>query len=140
MLTKNQKIKSDFTFILNEIKEICQKRNYDSALIRCNLLLTELNSQEDDVDLIEFESMKNNIITIIDELRFVIKTETRFILFPLPDIKREAYEIGKKYMPNFLEWLKSDENYTPEKVIGILDEEIYKLDEIKDNISKMNFG
>lgn len=139
MLSKNQKIKSDFIFILNEIKEICQKRNYDSALIKSNLLLTELNSQDDDIDQTEFESMKNNIITIIDEVRFVIKTETRFILFPLPDIKREAYEIGKKYMPNFLEWLKNDETFTAEKIIGILDEEIYRLDEAKENISKMNY-
>ncbi len=139
MLTKNQKIKSDFIFVLNEIKQICQNRNYDDAIIRCNLLLSEMENQNGAIDQNEFELMKNNIITLIDDLRFVIKAETRFILFPLPDIKREAYEIGKKYMPNFLEWLNSDESYTPEKVIGILDEESYRLDEAKENILKMNY-
>lgn len=139
MLNKNQKYKSDFIFILKEILQICQIRNYNAALIKSNLLLSALDKWDDYITLDEFESMKNNIITIIDELRFVIKAETRFILFPLPDIKKEAYEIGKKYMPNFLEWLNSEENLTPDKIIGILDEEIYRLDEAKENILKIIF-
>lgn len=139
MLTKAQKFKSDFTFTIKQLKQMCLKRNYDAAIIKCNLLLAAIENPDLEMDQNEFELMKNNIITLIDELRFVINTEIRFILFPLPDIKKEAYEIGKKYMPNFFDWVKSDEELTPEKLIGILDEEIFRLDEAKQNISRMDF-
>ncbi len=139
MADKYQKLKTIFFFVLNEIKQISLNRNFENAIIKSNLLSLEIENWTDDIDLDKFESMKNNIINLIDDLRFVIKTEMRFILFPLPDIKKETYEIGKKYMPNFLEWLNLDESYTPEKIMGIIEEEIYELDEAKEDLLEITF-
>ena len=139
MLKKFQKIKYDFLFVLKEIRQISLNRIFENAIIKSNLLTLEIENWSDDITTDEIESMKNKIITLIDDLRFVIKTEMRFILFPLPDIKKETYEIGKKYMPNFLEWLNLDESYTPEKIMGILEEEIYELDEAKEDILEITF-
>ncbi|HMN49769.1 MAG TPA: hypothetical protein PKD67_11565 [Ignavibacteriaceae bacterium] len=139
MADKYQKIKNDFLFVLNEIKQISLNRNFENAIIKSNLLSLEIENWTNDTNADELESMKNSIINLIDDLRFVIKTEMRFILFPLPDIKKETYEIGKKYMPNFLEWLNLDESYTPEKIMGILEEEMYELDEAKEDLLEITF-
>lgn len=139
MSDKYQTIKNDFTFVLNEIKKISLNKNFENAIIKSNFLALEIENWTDDITADELESMKNSLINLIDELRFIIKTEMRFILFPLPDIKKETYEIGKKYMPNFLEWIHLNENYSPEKIMGILEEEIYELDEAKEDLLEITF-
>ena len=88
MLKKFQKIKYDFLFVLKEIRQISLNRIFENAIIKSNLLTLEIENWSDDITTAEIESMKNKIITLIDDLRFVIKTEMRFILFPLPDIKK----------------------------------------------------
>lgn len=139
MSDKYQKIKQDFLFALKEIKKISLNKNFENAIIKSNQLSLEIESWTNNTNADKFELIKNNIINLIDELRYVIKIEMRFILFPLPDIKKETYEIGKKYMPNFLEWIQLVEDYSPEKIMGILEEQIYELDELMDYISKINF-
>jgi hypothetical protein len=134
MKIDDKKIES-LKFILNGIREICLKRSYTKNVEKCGLLLLEIEETENLTDE-KYSELKNEIINLIDELKFIIQTETRFILFPLPDIKREAYEIGKKYMENFLEWINPEDNYTPEKLIGILEKESFRLDEFKEIIAK----
>ncbi len=131
MIRITDRDKMDIEFAVKVIKEICGKRNYEEAEIKCNLLLCELEIINEVVSVEEFSELKNSIIDLIDGLKFVIQTEIRFVLFPLPDIKKEAYEIGKKYMKNFLEWIKPEDEYTPEQLMGILEEEIYRLDETR---------
>lgn len=130
--------KSDLDFIINELKKICIKRNYNEAVIKCNLFLYELSNEDEIFPYEDFKNFKNSTITLIDELRFTIKTEIRYVLFPLPDIKKDAYEIGKKYMKNFLQWIKPDSNYTVGEIMKILEDELYKLDEIEKIVFKIN--
>jgi hypothetical protein len=56
----------------------------------------------------------------------------------LPDIKKEAYEMGKKYMSNFLEWVSPED--TPEKIIGILENESFNLEEMKRILLKLKLN
>jgi len=135
---KDQNI-NNISFVLNEIKKICIKRDYEEAIIKCNLWLMELESLNIKITNEEFEKLKNKTINLIDDLGFTIRAEIRYILFPLPDIKKEAYEIGKKYMKNFLEWIKQEDNYTPERLMGILEDEIYRLEEARNNLIEIYY-
>lgn len=139
MPDKIQKYKNDFLFVLNEIKQIALNRNFENIVIKANMCSLEVEDWTINYTSDEIESMKNNLINLIDDLLLIIKTEMRFILFPLPDIKKEAYDIGKKYMSNFLEWLQSVDNYTPEKIMSILEEEIYQLNLARENLLKITF-
>jgi hypothetical protein len=131
--------KSDLEFAVNTIKGICIKRNNEEAVIRCNLIILEIQNLEAEGFQDEVQNLKPIIINLIDELKFIIQTEIRFVLFPLPDIKKEAYELGKKYMKNFLEWIKEGDDITPEKLLGILEEEIYRLEEANNIVDKNHF-
>jgi len=115
------------------------ERDYEEAIIKCNLWLMELESLNIKITNEEFEKLKNKTINLIDDLGFTIRAEIRYILFPLPDIKKEAYEIGKKYMKNFLEWIKQEDNYTPERLMGILEDEIYRLEEARNNLIEIYY-
>ncbi|HED07802.1 MAG TPA: hypothetical protein ENI57_06790 [Ignavibacteria bacterium] len=130
--------KGDLDFIINELKNICIKRNYNDAVIKCNLFLYELSDENEISSVEDFKKFKNSTITLIDELRFTIKTEIRYVLFPIPDIKQDAFEMGKKYMKNFLQWVKPDSNYTEAEVMKILEDELYRLDEIERIVFKIN--
>lgn len=122
--------------MLKQIKEISAKRNYEDALIKCELILnTVRNLNRKNIEN-EIAGIKEDIVNQIDNLKIIIGIERRFVLFPLADIKKEAYEIGKKYMTNFIEWVKAKDNLTPEKLIGILEDDIYRLDEMKEIITK----
>ncbi|MCX8106462.1 MAG: hypothetical protein N3D80_11390 [Ignavibacterium album] len=126
-----EKYKTDFILILLLIKKFAILRNHNEALIKCNILIYEIENLKNNLSADELDSLRNRIINLIDEMRYVIQAEMRFILFPLADIKKEAYEIGKSYMPNFLEWINSNDSYTPEKLVGILENQIYELEEVK---------
>lgn len=139
MPDKIQKYKNDFIFVLNEIKQIALNRNFETVVIKANMFFLEVENWTIRSTPDEMELMKNNLINLIDDLLLVIKTEMRFILFPLPDIKKETYDIGKKFMSNFLEWLHSVDNYTPEKIMSILEEEIYQLNLARENLLKITF-
>lgn len=137
-MRENEKIIDSLKFTVNEIKKICYNRNFTQAIEKCDTLLFDIEILNDDFATEKFSEIKYDIINLIDDLRFIIQTEKRFILFPLPDIKKEAYEIGKKYMNNFMEWVLPD--YTPEKLMEILEEESYKLNEVKENLLKTDSG
>jgi predicted hydrocarbon binding protein len=128
MIAMNDRTKDSLIFVVSEIKKICLKRSYAEAAVKCSLLLFDIERMNN-IASKKFSEIETEIINLIDELKFIIQTEIRFVLFPLPDIKKEAYEIGKKYMKNFLEWVKPEDS--PEKLIGILEDENYKLEEIK---------
>jgi hypothetical protein len=134
MLVMNDRTKDSLIFVVNEIKKICSKRSYAEAAVKCSLLLFDIEGMNNIVGK-KFSEIETEIINLIDELKFIIQTEIRYVLFPLPDIKKEAYEIGKNYMKNFLEWVKPEDS--PEKLMGILEDEIYRLEEMKEILEKI---
>lgn len=122
-------------FVINEVKKICQSKNFKEGLSVCNSLdyfITNMKQGQD--------SSLDRVILIVnvmmDELNFLIDIEKRYILFPLPDIKKEAYEIGKRYTKNFIEWVKPDDS--PEKLMEILEEEIHKLAEMRKILKELS--
>jgi hypothetical protein len=137
LLNISEQKKKSIKFVVNVIKNICLKRNFEEAVIKCNLFLYQIEDSNDEILSEELSDLKIKIIDLIDELKFTIHTEIRFVLFPLPDIKKAAYEMGKIYMKNFLEWIKPEDNYTPEHLMGILEDELYRLDDMKEILEKI---
>ena len=137
-----KKIKS-LVFTINELKKISERRNYSKVTEECNSVLNEIEKLNGNLTDKIFSETEHKFFSVIDNLKFIVEIEKRFILFPLPDIKKEAYEIGKKYMENFLEWMnleRTDENlihYSPEKLMGILDDDSYRLEEMQELLEKI---
>ncbi len=128
------KIKKTYEFVINIIEKISDKRENKLLLNRCKSMKLYLSSLEE----ADFGKFRSDLYNLIDELKFIIQAEIRFFLFPLPDIKQETYELGKKYMNNFLEWIKPEDNYSVEKILGILNDELQLLDEAKNELDKLS--
>lgn len=124
-------------FVVNRINEICQKKNFADGSFMCSLILFQLKQLDCNSPEKHLSEIIDSIYNLIDDLKLLIQTEIRYVLFPLPDIKKEAYEMGKKFMKNFLEWIKPEGNYTPEKLMGILEDEAYTLEELKKLMDKI---
>ena len=63
-----------------------------------------------------------------------------YVLFPLPDIKKETYETGKNYMKIYFGWLRQDDIYTAEQLMKIFEDEHYWLDEAIELLEKLTSG
>lgn len=131
-------IKRDIKFVIELVRKIADKRNYEELIIKCSLLFIQINEITGN-DLEEhLTNVEMQVMDLIDELKLVVEIERRFVLFPLPDIKKEAYELGKEYVHNFLNWVTEENNFSQEKLIGILEDDLYTLDEAKGIISRVN--
>ncbi len=119
-------IKKTFEFVIKLIEKISVKRENAQLTEQCELMRREIHLLQDAAELSEF---RINLLNLIDDVKFIIQTEKRYFLFPLPDIKQEAYELGKKYMNNFLEWIKPGDNLSVEDIMKVLEEELYLLNE-----------
>ncbi len=128
--------KSDFRFVLGVIGEISESRKNFEMIVRCNIIESKIEDlgslNEQDVS-----NIKTDIINIMDELRFIIDTEKRYILFPIPDIKEQAYELGEHYMKNFFDWITQEDNYSKEDILKILEDELYKMQEVKEILPRI---
>ncbi|MFZ5947592.1 MAG: hypothetical protein ACOYU5_06440 [Stygiobacter sp.] len=81
-----------------------------------------------------------DLFQMIDELKFIIQAEIRFFLFPLPNIKKETFELCKKYMDNFLKWYKPEKEIAVEDILKFLNDEIYLLEEAKNILNKLRIN
>jgi hypothetical protein len=68
---------------------------------------------------------------IVDELMTLTNFEIREVLFPLPEIKRTTREFGTRWSSNYFEWLSADEHYSPERLLGLLEEDLHQLEVAK---------
>lgn len=131
MIKISDKKKKDIEFVINTLKNICSKRNYEKAIIKCNLYLYVIDNLSVNLSNEEFSELKTDIINPIDNLIYIIKMELRYFLFPFLEIKKDTYEIGKQHTNNFLEWYKQGNNYSIEEVMKILNDDLYLLEELK---------
>jgi len=136
MIENNLKILETFRFVLKLLKRISEKREYKLFINTCVTMTDELDTFSNKS---EYLKMRGNLFRMIDELKFIIQAEIRFFLFPLPDIKQETYEMGKKYMSNFLEWFRTEEMVSPEEILKLLNDELYLINEAKKILEKIKF-
>jgi hypothetical protein len=125
----DNKDKNSLKFVVMELRKICHRKNFAEGILLSELLIYELDNIKNNNSAEHIDKIVARIYNLIDDLKFLIEIETRYVLFPLPEIKKEAFEMGKKYMNNFLQWIQPE--YTPEKLMGILEDESYRLQEAK---------
>lgn len=121
-------IKQTFEFVIKVLETISDKRKSKLLTDKCVSMKESLDSISGKETIHE---LRSELYHQIDQLKFIVQAEIRFFLFPIPEIKQETYELGKKYMNNFLEWFNSEVNITVEEILKLLDEEIYLLEEAK---------
>lgn len=73
---------------------------------------------------------------IADDLALLTNLEIREVLFPLPEIKRHTREFGESVSSNYFSWLSESGQYTPERLMGILEGDLQKLEIAKELLSK----
>lgn len=128
-------IKQTFEFVIKVLETISEKRKNNLLTDRCISMKEFLDSITGKEDILE---LRSELYHQIDQLKFIVQAEIRFFLFPIPEIKQETYEVGKKYMNNFLEWFNSEDKITVEEILKLLDEEIYLLEEAKVFLDQVN--
>ncbi len=137
MIDNLKKIKERLNVVIKIITEVADKRKDMEAILQLSLLNFEIGFWSE-VSLIKYlPEIKERLINLIDEIKYTVNAEERFVLFPLPDIKSETYEMGKNYMRNFFEWLKPEDNLTPEQLMKIFEDELHRLDEAKEILEKL---
>ena len=133
----NNKNMGTLKFIVSRIKILCLKRSFSDGAVMCSFMLYDLEKFNSKSEAKQVNELINSIHNLIDDIKFLIQTEIRYVLFPLQDIKKEAYEIGKSYMKNFFEWAEKENSYTPEQLMKILNDDEYKLKEMKEILMKI---
>ena len=137
MIDNLKKIKERLNAVIKIITEVADKRKDTEAILQLSLLNCEIDLWSEESLLKHLPEIKERLLNLIDEIKYTINAEERFVLFPLPDIKKETYEMGKNYMRNFFEWLKPEDNYSPEQLMKIFEDELHRLDEAKEILEKL---
>ena len=132
-----KKIKERLNAVIKIITEVADKRKDTEAILQLSLLNYEIGYWSEESLLKNLAEIKDSLLNLVDDIKFTINAEERYVLFPLPDIKKETYEMGKNYMRNFFEWLKPEDNLTPEQLMKIFEDELYRLDEAKELLEKL---
>lgn len=119
---------------------VADKRKDFDIILQLNLIKMEIDfvSAESFVKLLK--ETKERLLNLIDEIKFTIDAEERYVLFPIPDIKKETYEMGKNYIRNFFSWLRPEDNLTPEQLMKIFEDELFRLDEAKNILEKIKLS
>ena len=130
-------IKDKLNVAINIITEVADKRKDTDAILQLSLINFEVGLRFEESLIKHLLEIKERLLNLIDEIKYTINAEERYVLFPLTDIKKETYEMGKNYMKNFFEWLKPEDNFTPEQLMKIFADELYRLDEAKEILEKL---
>lgn len=77
------------------------------------------------------DEIRFKALWLVDELMMLTNLEIREVLFPLPEIKRSTREFGTRVSSNYFAWLADDEQYTPERLMGILEDDLHMLEVAK---------
>ena len=122
-------------FAVKILADIAQRRRDENAVAECvrleqtmELLWSFSNDIENEEQFLRaLEKVRLQAYEIADEMHMVTNLEIREVLFPLPDIKKEAREFGMKFFTGYFRWLDENESYTPEKLMSILESDLRKL-------------
>jgi hypothetical protein len=86
MIITDNKIISSLVFVVNEVKNICIKKNFSEGAILCSLILFDISNYPEKItrDYPNYRKHIHEIIdriyNLIDDLKFLIDIETRYIL------------------------------------------------------------
>ena len=91
-------------------------------------------SQRVNIELLK--TLYSEGISLADSLIIRTLIEIREILFPLPEIKRDARKFGNEFFSDYFQWKDPDIVYSPESLMGILENDLNLLNMARDILCK----
>ena len=73
---------------------------------------------------------------IASDLLAAGKFEMREVLLPFIEVKRPTHEFGLEIFPDYFRWSSPEKEYTPELLVGILEEQTRKLSVALEHLQK----
>jgi len=113
MRAKDFKQASDEMLVaLEQIRTVASHRQNRNALWKIQRLYEKMmmydnvskHPANDAVQRQFIRTTANKALELVDQIKLPIKLEIREVLFPLPDIKRAAHELGTQLYPDYLQW------------------------------------
>jgi len=75
-------------------------------------------------------------LSLVDSLAARTMIEIREVLFPLPEVKRDARKFGSLFFSDYFSWKDSNIIYSPESLMGILENDLHLLNAARDILCK----
>lgn len=119
-----------YRFALKNILRVATRRKNDVLASAAEHLLAALAHMHtaDGECMQTLEEIRVKALLLVDELEVLTNFEIREVLFPLPEIKRSTREFGMRFSSNYFAWLSDEEHYSPERLMGILEDDLHKLE------------
>jgi len=117
-------------YALKCIGEVAMERQNFEAYVACNELrsvLSNLNMLPPGSYVEQFKGIRLITNRIASDLLAAVKFEMREVLVPFIEVKRPTHEFGLEMFPDYFRWLSPEKQYTPELLVGILEEHTQKL-------------
>jgi len=124
MLTEN------ILYAIQCIEDVAIERQNTEAHLEClklQSIVSNLNTIPLSNRVEQFKEIRSTANRIASDLLAAIKFELREVLIPFIEVKRATHEFGAKTFPDFFRWLSPEKQYTPELLVGILEEQTRKL-------------
>lgn len=129
----------ELEFAVKNIVTIAERRKDSNALAECYEILGTLphfqihreGENRSEIMTIILEESLHSAYHIADNLGMMAMVEIREVLFPVQSIKQQAREFGKKFFNNYFGWLNDPDQYSPEQLMGLLENDLRKLEQAK---------
>jgi hypothetical protein len=135
-------------FAMKNIVTVAERRRDSGTLAECDDALSTLRyilfhrEGEDRSEMRTYilEESLRPAYHIADNLAMMTMVEIREVLFPIQSIKQQAREFGQKFFDNYFTWLDYPDQYTPEQMMGLLEDDLRKLDQAKKTLANVSFS
>jgi len=121
------------------MSEVAMERQNVEAYVTCEELRNALNrlNMLSPVSTVEqFKEIQLIANRIVSDLLATVKFEMREVLVPFIEVKRPTHEFGLQMFPDYFRWLSPGNQYSPELLVGILEEQTRKLTVALEHLKK----
>ena len=120
----------DILYAIKCIGEVAMERQNVEAYVACEelrCLLTNPNIVSPASNAEQLREIRLIAHRIAFDLLAAVKFEMHEVLVPFMEVKRPTHEFGIHMFPDYFRWVLPENQYTPERIVGILEEQTGKL-------------
>lgn len=120
----------DILYAIKCIGEVAMERQNVEAYVACEELRCLLTNPSIVSPVSNAEQLKEIRLfahRIASDLLAAVKFEMHEVLVPFMEVKKPTHEFGIHMFPDYFRWLSPEKHYTPERLVGILEEQTGKL-------------
>jgi len=129
--------RENILFALRCIEEVAAERRNARVLFACGeirqVLKNTMQSLEGENGL---AGVRLQAQRVASDMLAAVKFEMREVLIPFSEVKQPTREFGLQTFSDYFQWLSPEKAYTPEALVGILEEQMRKLEIALEHISK----